>query len=273
MKSADTLQAEQELANLQNKTSSSQTTSTSSTTSKNSNKNGEDDVNYLLTNLHPDKSTHLDVLLLIATTPENINMTMASMEKENQIIQQKIDALKPKKDEEQKNSTNNDKDGKVDVDDDDNGEFDLDGDWGDDEDDEEDENIRANKKRQEEKEKLAQEVARASGKNTNSMLENVKVEGVDDGVLGQKWVERTLGIVGCWPPVVKSEFVDVVNGGRKRDLGEWMNENKAVRRNVCMTMGRLYSNSLNTHPELGMFYGRLVQDFGSMFSFYVFGYE
>ncbi len=180
-------------------------------------------------------------------------MTMNAIENENKVIQQKLDLLNPPssssssenevQDEASKNDKNNDND-----------DFDLDGDWGDD-DDENDELIQANKKRQEEKEKLAQEVARASGKNTDSMLlENVKIEGVDDGVLGQKWVEGMLASVGLWPPVEK--VMEVLGGGKgggveQKELNVWIEENKAVRRNVCMTLARLNSQILNTHPELG----------------------
>jgi len=113
----------------------------------------------------------------------------------------------------------------------------LDGAWGDE--DEDDDNVKANKKRQEEKEKLAEEVARASGKSDHmSIMKNVKVEGIDEGVLGQKWVENTLAGTGNWPPKSGLSALD--------DL----DSNPALRRNLCMTMGRIHSQFLNTNPEL-----------------------
>lgn len=153
----------------------------------NNNNNGEKDVQYLLKNLHPEKSTHLDVLLLIATTPENIFLTNQALEKEEEVKQKRREYLNPNA------YASNASDGSAGAsgtksDNSDIG-FDLDGDWGDEE---EDDNVKANKARQEEKERLAKEVAAASGKTDNSMVKNIKIEGIDDGVLGQRWVEKTL---------------------------------------------------------------------------------
>lgn len=145
--------------------------------SANSN-NGEQDVQYLLKNLHPSKSTHLEILLCIATTPENISITSQTLEKDEELKQKRRELLSPSSSSNKKNDDIN------------NDEFDLGGAWGDD-DDEDNEATMAHKARQEEKERLAKEVAEASG-SIESIVKNIKIEGIDEGVLGQKWVENTL---------------------------------------------------------------------------------
>lgn len=159
-------------------------------------------------------------------------MTQRSLEKEDEIKESRLDYLYPERKKKNEKS-NGEKDAADAVD---SSGFDLDGDWGDDDDDDDDA-IKANKQRQEEKEKLAEEVARASGK-SDQMMKRIKVEGIDEGVLGQKWVERTLTGYGQWPP--------------KSDLSilKELDTNPALRRNLCMTMGRVNSQFLNTNPEL-----------------------
>ncbi len=169
-------------------------------------------------------------------------MTTKALEKEGEIKENRLDYLYPnrKKNNDGENSNDNkDASGSTSASAD--GDFDLDGAWGDD--DEDDDNVKANKKRQEEKEKLAEEVARASGKSkSDHMIKQIRVEGIDDGVIGQQWVENTLAGLGHWPPksdlsVLESELDDLEG-------------NPAVRRNLCMTMGRIHSQHLNSNPEL-----------------------
>lgn len=207
--------------------------------------NGANDVLHLLKNLHPSSSTHLDVLLVIATTPENMKLTQQAMDKEKELKQKRREFLNP----EASSDTDNGSSAKESSDTSSNSkndtEFDLDGAWGDDDEDEEDANVKANKARQAEKERLAKEVAAASGK-AESMMKHVKIEGIDEGVLGQKWVENTLAENGVWPPQT-SDGLDL-------DLKKGIETNEAMRRNVCMTMGRLHANVLNTHPALSKFF-------------------
>jgi len=74
------------------------------------------------------------------------------------------------------------------------------------------------------------------------------LEGIDEGVLGQKWVEGALAKAGEWPPAslgcVEGETLDY-NGNPVTVL-----EHPGVRRMLCMTQGRLNSVMLNAHPEL-----------------------
>lgn len=204
---------------------------------KNSNNNGSNDVQYLLKNLDPNTSTHLDVLLLIATTPNNISMTENIMVKEEELKEKRLDYLHP--DRASSASSSNSKNDTSKTNGNAVGDFDLDGAWGGDGEDEEDDNVKANKARQEEKERLKKEVAAASGK-SDDMIKQVRIEGVDDGVLGQKWVEKQLTKMGQWPPKA-STHLDKMDE-YKTDL--------AVRRNLCMTMGRLNAQTLNTSTEL-----------------------
>jgi hypothetical protein len=226
-----------ELKNMQNNNKKS-----NNNNNNNNNNDGAKDVQYLLNNMDPNKSTHLDILLLIATTPENISMTQECMKKEEQIIQKKKELVNGSSSTNATNTSSSGDETKESNNSSNSDEFDLGGDWGDDEEDESNEEIMANKKRQAEKEKLAKEVAAASGKTTNDMISKIQLECIDEKVLGQKWVERTLTSVGQWPPKGNSDAVVKALVG--------FEDNVAMRRNLCMTMGRLNSHTLNTHPEL-----------------------
>lgn len=76
----------------------------------------------------------------------------------------------------------------------------------------------------------------------------VVLEGLDDNVVGQEWVERTLQANGEWPP---REF-----GCLKGQTFDWRGtplpplEHPVLRRMLCMLSGRLNSQMLNSHPEL-----------------------
>lgn len=196
----------------------------------------QSDISYLATHLRPD-STHLDVLFYIATCPESIEITQLSIDKGDELKQARLDYLNPKG----KNNGQNESEVK---------EFDLDGDddgWADD--DEDDEAAKAAKERQAEKEKLAKQVAEASGK--DQIAKNIKIEGIDDGVLGQQWVEITLKTLGQWPP----KFGETCRVGNMTFFEKGKGavsalEHRAVRRNLCMTLGRLNAQELNSHPEL-----------------------
>jgi curved DNA-binding protein CbpA len=179
----------------------------------------QSDMAYLANHLRPN-STHREVLYYIATCPESVSVTQQNLNAAEDLKKARLEYLNPKK--------------KVEpvVDD-----FDMDdGGWADDDD--EDEAAKAHKAKQEEKEKLAKEVAAASGQ--EQMAKMVKLEGVDDGVLGQTWVETTL------KGTKLSNMTFVTKAGKSVSALD----HPAIRRNLCMTLGRLNAQKLNTHPEL-----------------------
>jgi len=179
------------------------------------------DTAYVAATLSPE-STHMDILFCIATTPENIHTTEEALE----IIETLKKEKQAKLSQEGKKPTTNT--------------FDLDGDgWDDEEDDD-----ATKKAKQEEASKLkAQEqLAEAQGGG------NIPMEGFDDGVLGQKWVENTLEAKGHWPPKDLSFLSTKTFSYKGKVVGAL--EHPAIRRNLCFTMGRLDSVALNTHGEL-----------------------
>lgn len=189
---------------------------------------------YLASHLSP-TSTHLDVLYLIATTPESISITSKNIAKAEELRKEKLKLLK-KRNPKKKESN----------------EFDFDdgGEWADDNEEDEAAKVAAEaaKKAEEEKRLAAAQLANATGKSNEPA--NIKMEGIDDGVLGQKWVEDSLKPLKMWPPpnmnvLEKQTFLDTADGKVKSAL-----DHPAVRRNLCMTMGRLNSNMLNSHPDL-----------------------
>lgn len=197
----------------------------------------QSDMAYLATHLRPD-STHIDVLYYIATAPESIQITEANMAKAEEIKEARLKFLNPKKKEMKKQQEDN------------NFEMDDVGGWAEDED--EDEASKAARAKQEEKEKLAKQVAAASGK--DQVAEKIKMEGVDEGVLGQAWVERTLEKLGQWPPKFEEGSAAGLNSMTFAEKGSKSAvaaiEHKAIRRNLCMTLGRLNARVLNSHEEL-----------------------
>jgi len=192
------------------------------------------DAAYIASTLSP-TSTHLDVLFCLATTPENLSSSQADIDRADKIRAERLELL----DKEKKSAAA--KSG---------GDFDdlmMDGDWADDDEEDVDEDTKRRaelgRKAEEEKAQHAKSLAAATGK-----IANVKLEGLDDGVLGQKWVEETLAKAGKWPPEL-----GILDGKTfKNEKGRMVAllDNRAVRRNLCMTMGRLNSVMLNTHPDL-----------------------
>ena len=195
----------------------------------------EADAAYIATNLHP-ASTHLEVLFYIATTPENLSISQADIAKAD-TLRAKRTAFLSKQNENEKKTGG----GLNELD------LDVEG-WADDDDEDEEMKRRAElaRKAEEEKAKEAKRLAVVTGKANSA--ENIKLEGIDDGVLGQVWVENTLKKAGKWPPnlgsLAKKTFAD--EKGKAVDPLK----NRAVRRNICMTMGRLNATMLNTHSEL-----------------------
>mmetsp|Transcript_22906 Transcript_22906/g.41104 ORF Transcript_22906/g.41104 Transcript_22906/m.41104 type:complete len:552 (+) Transcript_22906:48-1703(+) len=195
--------------------------------------NPQADAAYLVNCLRPD-STPLGILYAIATTPDTVAVTSKHLAMAADLRDKKRDHLKGKEKEASHKSMDDL------FDDDDDG-------WA--EDDQDDPAAQAAKKAKEEKEKEAKRLAKATGKDVTD-FNKVKLEGVDEGVLGQQWVMDNLTKMGVWPPPSLNEtFVK----DSKFDLdGKSVGamDHPGVQRNLIMTMGRLNAKQLNTHPEL-----------------------
>ena len=191
-----------------------------------------DDLGYMGKVLHP-KSTHHEVLLAIASAPENIDWATEMLDK---VEETRKKALAEK--EKEKNESKKERLAFDDLDDQG---------WADDDDDEdEDEDTKQAKlmakKAEEEKKKQMEQLKKATGQVKEPL------EGIDDGVLGQKWVMKTLKENGKWPPQDLSFLKDMkfdYNGKKVPAL-----EHPGLERILCMTTGRIHSRMLNTHPEL-----------------------
>ncbi|CAJ1952332.1 unnamed protein product [Cylindrotheca closterium] len=192
------------------------------------------DINYLASRLGPN-STHMDVLLAVASCPDSIKYGTKHHE-----AKEKARADRIAQDEEEKVNEKTDikstaKDNLFDFDDEG---------WADEDDmdDESKRKLELEKKAEEQKKKDLEQLNKATGK------AKILLEGIDDGVIGQLWVEKTLGSNGAWPPK-DLRFL----GGEKFDYnGKMVSalEHRGLRRNICMMMGRINSMMLNTHPEL-----------------------
>ena len=195
--------------------------------------NPQADAAYLVNCLRPN-STPLEILYAIATTPDTVAITTKQLAMANDLRKKKLAHLAEKEKEASHKSMD-----------------DLlvsDG-WA--EDDEDDPAAAAAKKAKEEKEKESLRLAKATGKDTTDFLK-MKLEGVDEGVLGQEWVHQNLIKIGAWPP---PSFMDTlvlrhkkfsINGGKAMSPLE----HPGVQRALIMTMGRLHAKELNTHPDL-----------------------
>jgi hypothetical protein len=204
---------------------------------------GLQDIAFIASKLRPD-STHLDVLLAVASAPESINFgTKAHLRKEK-LMQDRLDEAKKEEEERNKSKSLTSKSaagGKGNM-------FDLDDDgWADDDDDEDlDEEAKRKaqlaKETEEQKKKDREQLKQATGK------VKVLLEGLDDGVIGQDWVEKTLGKVGAWPPPDLRFVKDMTfeYGGKKVSALE----HPGLRRNLCNLQGRINSMALNSHPAL-----------------------
>mmetsp|Transcript_106816 Transcript_106816/g.299036 ORF Transcript_106816/g.299036 Transcript_106816/m.299036 type:complete len:549 (-) Transcript_106816:49-1695(-) len=197
-----------------------------------SNTVGLQDITYLASVLSP-TSTHLDILMAVASTPENITYGLKAYQRKEQVrkerIQEDLEEAKKKKASGPKATAPTD------------AMFSLDDEgWADDDDD--DEKAKAAAKAEEEKQKEREQLQKAVGK------EKVKLEGLDEGVIGQKWVENVLAGNGVWPPkdlgFLKGKTFDY-EGKKVSAL-----DHPGLRRNLCMITGRLNSVMLNSHQEL-----------------------
>lgn len=118
------------------------------------------------------------------------------------------------------------------------------GGWADDSANDEDAKIR---KAREDAERAT--IQRMAGQNATS-LSAVKLEGVDEGVLGIDWVLSVLKSSGAWPPKV-----DCLTPGKDTYVRSSSGEgdplaSPAVRRNMILMVARMNSLALNTHPAL-----------------------
>jgi hypothetical protein len=194
---------------------------------------GLQDITYIISKLKPD-SDPLDVLLAVASTPESIAWSTKTLGHRAKVVEKRLAADKAeeaKKKAEAKKS-NDDK------------MFDLGDDWADDDDEDEEtkEKTKLANKVMEEKQKLDQDVAKASGKI------KIPLEGVDEGVIGQNWVEKSLQRVGAWPPKDLRFLNDMTFEHEGKQVSAM--DHPGLRRNLCYIAGRLNSIALNSHPEL-----------------------
>lgn len=192
---------------------------------------GLGDVTYIASKLTPD-SDQLDVLLAIASTPESIAWSTKTLESRERVIAKRIEE---EKEEENKKKSKGKK-----PEDDKIFEFDDDG-WAD-EDDEDEETKRKSdlaNKIMEEKQKLEQEATKKT---------KILLEGMDDGVVGQEWVEKTLKETDLWPPKDLRFLNDMKFDHKGKKVSAL--DHPGLRRNLLFVVGRLNSLALNTHPEL-----------------------
>ena len=192
-------------------------------------RNVGDDASYIASRLGPE-SSHTDVLLCIATTPENIYLSEQQLSKVEAMRAEKI----AKQEENKKKNASKSSAAAFDLDE---------AGWAEDE--EEDEAAKKAREEEESREQAKKELNAATGKT------NMPMEGIDEGVVGQKWVENTLAQKGYWPP----KDLGLIKDLKFKHQGKMVSplDHPAIRRNLCMTMGRLHSIVLNTHTELCKF--------------------
>lgn len=199
---------------------------------------GLEDVTYIASKLRPD-SDQLDILLAVASTPESIKWSTKALVNRKKIVQTRLDDDKKEADEKKKLGSKKTESNVFDLDDvgwadEDEDDLDLD--------DEEKKKAKLAKKTLEEKQKFGEELAKATGKT------KIPLEGIDEDVIGQEWVEKALTKVGAWPlddlRFLKDMRFDY-NGKRVSAM-----EHPGLVRNLCFVAGRLNSLALNSHPEL-----------------------
>lgn len=191
------------------------------------------DINYLARKLGP-QSTHMDVFMAVASCPDSIKYGLRGFEAKERIREERI-----AQDEEESKSAKSVLSPSKNL-------FDLDDEgWAEDDDEVDDEakqKAALAKAADEQKKKDQEDLKKATGKI------KLLLEGIDEGVIGQQWVESTLVSNGAWPPkdlcFLKNELFDY-NGKSLSAL-----DHPGLRRNLCMIMGRINSLMLNTHPEL-----------------------
>lgn len=192
------------------------------------------DITYIASKLTPE-SDPLDVLLAVASTPESIAWSTKSLASREKLIAKRVEADKEEAEKKKAESKKSNDDKMFDFDDDG---------WADDDDEDEEtkKKEQLSNKIMEEKQKLGKEVAKASGK------VKIPIEGMDDGVIGQEWVEKTLARTGAWPPKDLRFLKDTTFDYKGKKVAAI--DHPGLRRNLCFVAGRLNSLALNSHPEL-----------------------
>lgn len=189
-----------------------------------------EDLGYLGKVLSP-KSSHFDILLAIASTPENMMWAVDNLDRIEELRKEAIEEKKTAKPEKKKESMSFE-------------DFDEGG-W-DEEGDEEDESAKhaamMAKQAEEEKARHLEQIKKASGQVKDPL------EGIAEGVIGQEWVRKTLEEKGHWPPKDLS-FLDSQTFDYKGKKVSAL-DHPGLKRNLQMTMGRINSRMLNTHPDL-----------------------
>jgi hypothetical protein len=179
-------------------------------------------------------SSHLDVLYSVITSKEIVDAVSNSLE---EIEELKVKKRK-KKAEEEATAAKQETRAFDDL-------MNQDG-WdedGDDDDDEATKEAKRNAKEEEDQKKADMErLMQATGQKLPLL------EGIDEGVLGQVWVEKTLAAKGAWPLKLRPWLKKTKFDYKGKKLGPM--EHPAVRRILCMTAGRLHSGLLNSHEEL-----------------------
>ena len=179
-----------------------------------------EDMQYLNNNLKP-SSNHIDILCHIATTPSSISISNQQLKKYEQLLSEKKKSLATESTR-RKNAAESA-----------NALLDDSG-WADDDEEEES----ATKKH--EKELRQRQALQKEASGNDPSKENV-FEGFDKGAIGWKWVENVLEQEKVWPP-----RYDFLRGSQSKSL-----DNPALRRNMALLTGRINSQILNNHPDLG----------------------
>jgi hypothetical protein len=186
-----------------------------------------DDLINIFNRLTPE-SKHWDILFAIITSSEIVSVVTQALDAVEEIRQKK----RKKKEEEFKK-----KDDVVSFDD----LFDEDGfDEGEEHEDDDEATKEAKRKAKEEEARKKADMERLK-QATGQKLP--LLEDMDEGVLGQKWVEKTLQSKGAWPLELPAWL--------KKAKFEWKGksmsamDHPAVRRILCMTAGRMNSAMLN----------------------------
>jgi hypothetical protein len=202
---------------------------------------GLKDIEYIAAQLGPD-SSHMDVLWAVASTPEAIRYGLKSYQATEKI---RAERLEKDKQAAVAAAAKSKRTGGANME-----MFELDEDgWGDDTaedehvDDELKKKIQLAKETEEQQKKDREQLAKATGKAVTLL------EGIDEGVIGQTWVEQTLAKhKNSWPP----PDLGVLQHRQVEYQGKMVNvlDHPGLRRNICMIAGRLNAAMLNAHPEL-----------------------
>jgi hypothetical protein len=215
------------------------------------------DLQHLVRLLRPN-STYWEVLLAIVSAPENVAWSVADVHRVQRTRLKRRQQIQTERAQKEKGSSSSSSSSRI-VDDAVVSFEDLvnQGGWADDDDDddEDDENsahinssLLSTKERALKAAQLEQEKKdRYEAMKQTTREAVVYCEGLDEGVLGQEWVERTLEQAGVWPPAQ----VQLLSRGLQHDctITSW-DQHAGVRRMLCMTVGRLHSMMLNSHSDL-----------------------